>query len=234
MLKDMLEFASSLLRALRIRSDRSTINNADRLVQFVHTRSAYVAQTSLYGYLKTRMGRKYVEIFKDAKFAPSLNTAKWQVFAACLSDLCVHSVALAAKQGQLNADEAAGLARQCYRQCVEQTFKGDLAAGLAPAAVEDFEQRCRTVIWPNAAIGANAFTRSPKALADASPVSEEFKRLDRRIVENSVRFRWNDVRHQLERRLDGAALCASWRSRNEKDGGSGGHQADRFTVESTD
>ena len=230
MLKDMLEFASSLLRALRIRSDRSTINNADRLVQFVHTRSAYVAQTSLYGYLKTRMGRKYVEIFKDPKFAPSLNAAKWQVFAACLSDLCVHSVALAAKQGQLDADEAAGLARQCYRQCVEQTFKGDLAAGLAPAAMEDFEQRCRAVIWSNAAIGANAFTRSPKALADASPVSEEFRRLDRRIVENSVRFRWNDIRHQLERRLDGAALCASWKSQNGNDGGPGEHRADQFTA----
>ena len=234
MLKDMLEFASSLLRALRIRSDRSTIDSLDRLVQFVHTRSAYVAQTSLYGYLKTRMGRKYVEIFKDPKFAPSLNTAKWQVFAACLSDLCVHSVASAAKQGQLNAVEAAELARRCYRLCVEQTFKGELAAELAPTAVEEFEQRCRAVIWPNAAIGANAFTSSPKALADASPVSEEFKRLDRRIVENSVRFRWNDVRHQLERRLDGAALCASWKSLKGNDAGPEGHREDQSAVGSAD
>ena len=234
MLKDILEFASSLRRALRIRSDRSTINNTDRLVQFVHTRSAYVAQTSLYGYLKTRMGRKYVEIFKDPKFAPSLNTAKWQVFAACLSDLCVHSVALAAKQGELNADEAAELALQCYRQCIEQTFKGELAAGLAPAAVEDFEQRCRAAIWPNASVGANAFTRSPKALADASPVSEEFKRLDRHIVENSVRFRWNDVRHQLGRRLDAAALCASWKSQDENGSDHEKDQADHFAVGSRD
>lgn len=234
MLEDIFAFASSLRRALRIRSDRSTINDVDRLVQFVHTRSAYVAQTSLYGYLKTRMGRKYVEIFKDAKFAPSLNTAKWQVFAACLSDLCVHSVALAAKQGQLDATEAAELARQCYRLCVEQTFDSELAAGLAPAAVEDFEQRCRAVIWPNAAAGASAFTYSPRALAESSPVSEEFKRLDRKIVENSVRFRWNDVRHQLDRRLDGAALCASWKSQNANDGSPDDHRADQVVGGSAD
>ena len=219
MLKDIFTFASSLRRALRIRSDRSTINDVERLVEFVHTRSAYVAQTSLYGYLKTRMGRKYVEIFKDEKFSPSLNTAKWQVFAACLSDLCVHSVALAAKQGQLEINEAADLARQCHRLCVERTFTDELAASLAPSAIVNFERRCNVVIWPNAAIGASAFTYSPKALAESSPVSEEFKRLDRTIVENSVKFRWNDVRNQLERRLDGAALCASWKSQCLQEGG---------------
>lgn len=209
-LNDVLLFISNLRRVAGIRFDKSPIVSVEQLIEFMHTRSAYVAQTSLYGYLKTRMGRDYVSIFKDERFSPSLNAAKWQVFAACLSDLCVYSIAQIAKDGGLSRDSSVELARYCHRTCVSATFVGEFAPQFVPGALEEFEARSDAVVWPNAAIGIAAFSCSPKALADSSPVSEEFKRLDRTIVENSVRFRWNDVRDQLRRRLDGTRIAANW------------------------
>ncbi|MCY4326121.1 MAG: hypothetical protein OXC53_00830, partial [Rhodobacteraceae bacterium] len=73
------------------------------------------------------------------------------------------------------------------------------------------QQRCRHVVWGNIGIGEGAFSRSPVALAECSPVSDEFKKLDREIVMNSVRFRWNDVREQLAKRLDGDSIWQAWR-----------------------
>ena len=213
MLKKIAETTSTLARIFRTRFDKSPIDKSERLVVFLHTRSAYVAQTSLYGYLKTRMGRDYVSIFKDERFAPSLNAAKWTMFAACLSDLTVYSIALATRSGGLDRREVENLARHCHGECVRETFEGEIAEGLAESVIDDFNGRCTRVVWANVAIGENAFSVSPVTLAESSPVSDEFKRLDREIVMNSVRFRWNDIRDQLRRRLDGAALCSDWRQR---------------------
>ena len=79
-------------RIFGIRFDKSAIQNFDSLTEFVQTRSAYVAQTSLYGYLKTRMGTRFRQVFEDDKFLPSINLAKWQTYGACLSDLTVFAL----------------------------------------------------------------------------------------------------------------------------------------------
>lgn len=210
MLKQVYEFAAALSRVIRIRFDKSNLEEIPQLVEFVSTRSAYVAQTSLFGYLKTRMGREYVSIFKDDVFLPSIETAKWSVYAACLSDLTIYAVSLAAKQYGLQRDKAESLAMHLHQACVDSTFEGKTAESIRQQSVDEFRDRSSATIWANAAIGESAFSLSPAALADASPVSDEFKELDREIVMNSIRLRWNDVRSQLRKRLDGPAICSAW------------------------
>ena len=63
-------------RIFEIRFDKSRIDTIAEFIKFIHTRSAYVAQTSLYGYLKTRMGTRFRIIFEDDAFQEPLNTAK--------------------------------------------------------------------------------------------------------------------------------------------------------------
>ena len=72
------------------------IDSAAALEAFVATRSAFVAQKTLYGYVKTRMGTRYVAMFEDKAMIASLNIAKMHVFAACLSDLSIYAVATVA------------------------------------------------------------------------------------------------------------------------------------------
>ena len=212
MLNKVREASSALFRILRIRFDKSPIARAPQLVDFVSTRSAYVAQTALFGYLKTRMGRQYVEIFKDDSFLPAIETAKWKIYAACLSDLTIYSVALSAHAAKVDRQTASSLAKLIHASCVEETFEGKAASEIREQTEADFERRCEATIWPNAAIGEAAFSVSPPALADSSPVSDEFRELDREIVMNSIRLRWADVRDQLRKRLDGEAICSALRS----------------------
>lgn len=212
MLNKASEIVSTLLRVLRIRFDKSPIARMPQLVEFVSTRSAYVAQTSLFGYLKTRMGREYVKIFNDDRFLPSIERAKWEIYAACLSDLSVYATSLVSERGGLEPDGAVSLARHLHSTCVDDTFKGEFAESIRSEALSGFEGRSGSTIWANAVVGEAAFSLSPAALADASPVSEEYRELDREIVKNSIRLRWGDVRNQLRKRLDGKALCGEWNS----------------------
>ena len=90
----LLDQIKGLLRPFRVRFERQPIRDKAGLVEFLHTRSAYVAQTSLFGYLKTRMGTQYREIFQDPAFSEPLSMAQRQVFLDCLADLTVFTVSL--------------------------------------------------------------------------------------------------------------------------------------------
>ena len=66
---------------------KNKINNIDQLENFIQTKSAWVAQVTLYGYLKTRMGTRYVLHFENDEFMKSVNLAKWNIYAVALQDL---------------------------------------------------------------------------------------------------------------------------------------------------
>ena len=53
-----------------------SINSKKDLQNFVQERSAHVTQTTLYGYLKTRIGTRYAIMVEDEKFSNSINIAK--------------------------------------------------------------------------------------------------------------------------------------------------------------
>ena len=63
------------------------------VADFVRARASYIAQTTLYGYIKTRTGTRYVSLFEDEVFVASINIAKWRVYLACLDHLSLHAVA---------------------------------------------------------------------------------------------------------------------------------------------
>ena len=68
------------------------IRNLQELENFIKERSAFVTQTTLYGYLKTRMGLKYTMMFSDDIFLTSVNKSKWNIFAEAVGDLTLYSL----------------------------------------------------------------------------------------------------------------------------------------------
>ena len=56
-LEYLIEYFSPLIKYL---SPKKKINNYSDLQEFVKKKSAWISQETLYGYLKTRMGAKYV------------------------------------------------------------------------------------------------------------------------------------------------------------------------------
>lgn len=181
------------------------------MTRFVRTRSAYIAQTSLYGYLKTRMGTSFRRHFEDEVFSRVIRTSAVQLFVPCLADLTVFAVATAGRDGHLGAEDCAALARHCFKSAMSEGIGAEDWASLPQDVWQRFDERVAATIWPNAAVGEAAFAGSVDAIIRFAPVIEEFKVLDEQIVRNSIRFRWRDAREQLRKRIDGPAIARDWR-----------------------
>ncbi|MCY4101442.1 MAG: hypothetical protein OXF46_11075 [Rhodobacteraceae bacterium] len=205
-----LDLYRDLIRIIHARLDNSKLEGTENLIEFIHSRAAYVAQTSLFGYLKTRMGRQYVDIFKDEFFAPSMNKAKWELYFACLSDLTVYAISNIVTKSNLTDEEISNKAKFIFDECLARTLDDNCPSVIMTQAKNSFMNRSQITIWANAAIGENAFSLSPETLANSSPVTEEFQELDREIVLNSVRFRWNNIREEFQKRYNREKILDSW------------------------
>jgi hypothetical protein len=190
------------------RKDREPLDSPGALAAFLQTRSSVVAQASLYGYLRTRAGTRYPELFDDDPFVVSINIAKWHVWLACLSDLAVYAGGRLAQAQPADAARVGALLRELVAGLLETT-------GVPPDAGEDYPRHVAQVVarlarcdWLAVGDGEEAFSESPAALVRWAPIVDELKQLDEEIVRNSVRFRWHEIRRELRRDLDAAAVLA--------------------------
>ncbi len=188
---------------------RHVVVDAGTLGKFITSRSSHVAQTSLYGYLKTRAGTRFPELFEHPAMLESINVAKWHVWLACVSDLTVYTGGLLCHSGALDGKQTGKL--MCG---VAEEILGE--AGVPPDAGVDFGEarkryhnRVHGVLWERVADGDAVFTESPPALVHWAPIVDNLKRLDEEIVLNSVRFRWIEVRRSARKLLDPASIAAS-------------------------
>ena len=192
--------------------DDGPIESCPALHKFLMTRSAYIAQTSLYGYLKTRMGTRYTELFQDDNFVVSINLAKWQVCAACLSDLTVFAVGHCVIHGELDDVAAQQFARTTFQAALNELFCEADAIAVRDAAIPVFDSRISVTDWQTIGEGEHAFSESPDQLVACAPVSDDFKARDREIIINSIRFRWREVREHFRKRAEVEAIVADWQA----------------------
>lgn len=200
-----------LASAFAERFDRSPLDDVPSTTRFVRTRAAYIAQTSLYGYLKTRMGTSFRRHFEDEAFSKVIRASAVKLYVACLADLTIFAVATAAQDSDLHPEDCAALAQRCFEDALAEGIGETDWLSLPDDAWRRFEERATATAWPNAAVGETAFAGSVDEIIRVAPVVDEFKAADERIVRNSIRFRWRDVREQLRKRIDGAALAKDWR-----------------------
>ena len=214
----VLATSRNLLSSLRsyIGGDRSrrrvVVNDRASLVEFLNTRACHVSQTSLYGYLRTRAGMRYPELFENDEFLVAVNIAKWHVWAACLSDLAIFAASRLSRDPEANDAEV----RRIVTNAVDIIFA---ETGVPEEAGERFGechahliQRIATVDLSTIDDDEAAFSESPEALVTWAPIVDDLKTLDADIVRNSVRFRWQEVRRQLREGLDARSVLASPRN----------------------
>jgi hypothetical protein len=177
------------------------IANPAELAGFIESRASFVAQTSLYGYLRTRAGQRYPQLFENASFITAINIAKWQIWLACVSDLTVYA------GGLLHRAMPGASARltPLLLAAVEEVFtRTGVPADAGPefiAATEDVRRRIAATAWSMIPDDGEAFSESPQALIKWAPIVDQLKTLDEPIVINSVRFRWQEIRRDLRQSL---------------------------------
>lgn len=185
------------------------IDTPEALARFIDKRASFVAQTSLYGYLRTRAGMRYPELFDDDPFVEAINVAKWHVWLDCLSDIAVYTGSRVAQQAPRELPRIARMMlAEVDRVLAQAGTPADAGAGFA-AHAERVRSRVARTDWLAVGPDEAAFTESPAGLVRWSPVMDELKELDGEIVRNSVRFRWQEVRRDFARHLDLQAILAS-------------------------
>ena len=184
---------------------KRTIADTEALEHFLDTRASHIAQTTLYGYLRTRAGTRFPVLFENDAYVVSINHAKWQMWLACLSDLSVFAGGLLAHRSPADPAAAGAVVRHAVETILEHTGTPDDSGPLFAESAEAVRSRLGRFehVLPD---DETAFTESPEALVRHAPIIAELMALDEEIVRNSVRFRWQEVRRELRATLDADAV----------------------------
>ena len=172
---------------------KKKITNISELKDFIQRKSAWVSQETLYGYLKTRMGAKYILMFDDEIFLGSINKAKWNIFAVALQDLTFYC--LSYLKSNSNFDQTLG-AKDIYEEILNEEIKNEMPNDIIESSKKKFNERLEKVDWQKYYSGL-PFNESALALYEWSPVAEELKTLDKKIVLNSMILKWDNVKKEF-------------------------------------
>ena len=185
---------------------KRTVADIAALQHFLDTRASHVAQTTLYGYLRTRSGTRFPVLFENDAFVISINHAKWQMWLACLSDLSVFAGGLLAHRSRSGSVAAGAAVRRAVEGILERTGTPNDSGPLFAEGAQEVRDRLARCDWYALADNESEFTASPDALVRHAPIIEELMALDEEIVRNSVRFRWQEIRRELRATLDADAV----------------------------
>jgi len=189
-LEDFKLYLFSLLKAF---VPKKKIKNIKELSEFIQKKSSWVSQVTLYGYLKTRMGTKYVLMFDDEIFLSSINKAKWNIYVVALQDLTLYTISYLNVFHNYNDTSKA---KEIYDEIIFNEIKNGMPEELASRGKEKFQERLNKIDWKKY-YNSWPFNESALALYEWSPVAQELKSLDRKIVLNSMILKWENVQDEF-------------------------------------
>ena len=191
-LEDFKVYLFALFKAIL---PKKKIKNIDDLTSFIQKKSAWVSQVTLYNYLKTRMGTKWVLHFDDEKFLLSINKAKWNIYSVALQDLTFYSLSyLNVFYNYQETDKASKI----YDEILINEKENGMPEEIILSAKIKFEERLKKIDWKKY-YKSWPFNESALTLYEWAPVAEELKILDRKIVLNSMILKWDNIKNEFEK-----------------------------------
>ena len=176
---------------------KKNLSSLDDLEDFIQSKSAWVTQVTLYGYLKTRMGTRYVLHFENDVFMRSVNLAKWNIYAVALQDLTLFTFSYL--RSNFNYQDINN-AKEIFLKILDDETTNKMPLDIIEEAKKNFDERLKNINWD---IYFKDFPFNPSALSlyKWAPIAEELKTLDRKIVLNSVILKWDIVKKEFEERI---------------------------------
>ena len=172
---------------------KKKIKNLDHLEEFIQTKSAWVTQVTLYNYLKTRMGTRYVLHFENDIFMGSVNLAKWNIYSVSLQDLTFFTFSY------LNANfnfQEISKAKEIFNKILDDEISNKMPLEIIETARKSFDERLEKINW-NEYYQDLPFNPSALSLYKWAPIAEELKTLDRQIVLNSMILKWDIIKKEF-------------------------------------
>ena len=194
-LDDFKVYLFSMFRAL---IPKKKIKNLNELEHFIQTKSAWVTQVTLYNYLKTRMGTRYVLHFDNDVFMSSLDIAKWNIYSVALQDLTLFTFSyLKVNFNYQNIDQS----KEIFSKILENEISNKMPVDIIEEAKKTFNERIQDINWE---IYYKDLPFNPSALSlyKWAPIAEELKTLDRKIVLNSMILKWDIIKKEFEKLIE--------------------------------
>ena len=176
---------------------KKKINNLDDLEIFIQSKSAWGTQVTLYGYLKTRMGTRYVLHFENDTFMKSVDLAKWKIYSVALQDLTFFTFSYL--KANFNYQEVKQ-AKEIFLKILDDEISNKMPLDIIEEAKKNFDQREQKINW-DVYFNDLPFNLSALSLYEWAPIAEELKTLDRKIVLNSVILKWDIVKKEFLERV---------------------------------
>jgi len=192
------DFKVYLLAMFKSILPKKKIKNLDDLEDFIQKKSAWVTQVTLYGYLKTRMGTKYVLHFDNEKFLGSINKAKWNIYYVALQDMIFYSLSYLNIKKNFQEN---GHAKKIYHSILEREKLNGMPEEVIEKARKLFEERYDNIDWKKYSDNL-PFNKSALALYEWAPIAEELKTLDRKIVLNSMILKWDNIKEEFQKLIN--------------------------------
>ena len=177
---------------------KKKIKNLSDLESFIQKKSAWISQVTLYSYLKTRMGTKYVLHFDNEKLLSSINKAKWNIYSVALQDLTFFSFSY------LNATynyEDIIKSKDIFHSILDNEKKNGMPEEVYDSAKISFDERFQKVDWKKH-YNSLPFNDSALALYKWAPIADELKTLDRKIVLNSMILKWDNIKDEFTKLIN--------------------------------
>ena len=177
---------------------KKKIKNLSELESFIQKKSAWISQVTLYSYLKTRMGTKYVLHFDNEKLLSSINKAKWNIYSVALQDLTFFSFSY------LNAIynyEDIIKSKDIFHSILDNEKKNGMPEEVYDSAKISFDERFQKVDWKKH-YNSLPFNDSALALYKWAPIADELKTLDRKIVLNSMILKWDNIKDEFTKLIN--------------------------------
>ena len=177
---------------------KKKIKNLNDLEHFIQTKSAWVTQVTLYSYLKTRMGTRYVLHFDNDVFMASLDIARWNIYSVALQDLTLFTFSyLKVNFNYQNLDQS----KEIFSKILDDEISNKMPLDIIEEAKKTFNERLQNINWE---IYYKDLPFNPSALSlyKWAPIAEELKTLDRKIVLNSMILKWDIIKKEFEKLIE--------------------------------
>jgi len=173
---------------------KKKIKNLDELENFIQTKSAWVTQVTLYNYLKTRMGTRYVLHFDNDEFMGSVNLAKWNIYSVSLQDLTFFTFSYLKDNSNYQETDKA---KEIFNKILDDEISNQMPLKIIEEARAGFEERFQNINWDNYYTDI-PFNPSALSLYKWAPIADELKALDRKIVLNSMILKWDVIKQEFQ------------------------------------
>ena len=176
---------------------KTKIKTLDELEEFIQTKSAWVSQVTLYSYLKTRMGTRYVLHFDNDEFMKSVNEAKWNIYSVALQDLTFFTFSYLKVNSSFNELDKA---REIFLKILDDETTNNMPLNVIEVAKKEFDERLINIDWEKYH-NDRPFNPSALSMYKCAPIADELKTLDRKIVLNSVILKWEVIKKEFKDRI---------------------------------